>query len=227
MSEILLEARAVERTFSVHRTDVPVLRGATLAVRRGESVAIVGASGSGKTTLLQVLGGLDRPDGGSVLFRGHDVYRMRTAGRSRLRGECLGFVFQSYHLLPELDVLENVVLPAMACRGVIRRAGEVRARARSLLQSVGLSERAAHTPLELSGGEQQRVALARALMNEPELLLADEPTGNLDDITGEQVLSHLFRLSEERTGTLVVVTHNQSIADRCDRTLRLADGVLA
>ena len=172
MSEPILEARQLERTFTVHRTHVPVLRGVALTVAAGESVAIVGASGSGKTTLLQMLGGLDRPDGGEVFFRGRDVYRMRPAGRSRLRGESLGFVFQSYHLLPELDVLENVMLPAMARRGVIRRAGEVRQRARALLDSVGLADRALHTPLELSGGEQQRVALARALMNGPELILA-------------------------------------------------------
>jgi putative ABC transport system ATP-binding protein len=172
------------------------------------------------------LGGLDQPSSGTVLFKGRDVYRLSANERNALRAKHVGFVFQSYHLLPELDVLENVLLPTMSLWEMRKDAKEHRRRAEALLAAVGLSERMEHTPMELSGGEQQRVALARALINEPELLLADEPTGNLDSATGEQILSCLFSLTREKGHTLVLVTHNDEIAARCDRVIHVRDGLI-
>ena len=226
MSEPLLKAEDLRKTYVATKTPVHVLRGASLEVDAGETVAIVGKSGAGKSTLLYVLGALHRPDSGRVLLAGEDLYGASERRRTRLRATQLGFVFQSYHLLPEMDVLENVMLPMMARGGVLKSRVKMRARAEELLTAVGLADRADHTPMELSGGEQQRVALARALMNDPPLVLADEPTGNLDDATGGQVLDHLFSLVPGRGHTLVVVTHNTAIAARCNRTLRLVDGVL-
>ena len=220
----MLEARDLHKTYRLPHKTVPVLQGASLTVGPAERVAIMGRSGSGKTTLLHVLGGLDRPDAGDVTVGGRSLYALSAAARSRLRATRIGFVFQSYHLLPEMDVAENVLLPALAVGGVSRRRG--RERALELLAQVGLSDRATHTPLELSGGEQQRVALARALMNAPALLLADEPTGNLDRDTGAQVLELLFGLARAHEHALVVVTHAPEVAARCDRVLRLEDGRL-
>ncbi|MBM4143305.1 MAG: ABC transporter ATP-binding protein [Lentisphaerae bacterium] len=222
----LLRAANVHKTYQMGRHELCVLSGAALRVRRGESVAIVGASGAGKSTLLHILGGLDRPQTGGVWLDGEDLYAAPAARRTLLRATKVGFVFQSYHLLPEMDVLENVMLPAMAVTrsGAPRR--NMRRRAMGLLDAVGLAARAAHTPMELSGGEQQRVAVARALMNDPDIILADEPTGNLDDDTGRQVLDHLFGLSRHRGRSLVVVTHNEQIASASDRVLNLRDGAL-
>jgi len=200
---------------------VEVLQGAQLAVRRGEKVAIIGKSGSGKSTLLNLLGGLDRPDGGRVFHHGVDLYGLSPRARSAHRAANVGFVFQSYHLLPEMDIVENVMLPSMALRV---SKGNPQKRAEELLGAVGLADRLTHMPLELSGGEQQRVALARAMMNSPELLLADEPTGNLDEATGGTVLQLLFEMS---TGhALVIVTHSKEIAARCDRIIMLEEGKL-
>ena len=203
-----------------------MLRGVSLAVEAGETVAITGKSGAGKSTLLHILGGLDRPTSGRVLFGGRDMYAAGERERSALRASQIGFVFQAYHLLPELTVRENVLLPALGLRGAFLHGGKLRSRAMELLGMVGLSERAGHRPNELSGGEQQRVALARALMNEPKLLLADEPTGNLDSQTGEEVLRLLFGLVAERGLTLLMVTHNDDVAARCSRTSVLRDGVV-
>jgi predicted ABC-type transport system involved in lysophospholipase L1 biosynthesis ATPase subunit len=203
-----------------------VLKGVSVAIKAGETVAIIGPSGAGKSTLLHALGGLDQPSSGTVLFKGRDVYRLSANERNALRAKHVGFVFQSYHLLPELDVLENVLLPTMSLWEMRKDAKEHRRRAEALLAAVGLSERMEHTPMELSGGEQQRVALARALINEPELLLADEPTGNLDSATGEQILSCLFSLTREKGHTLVLVTHNDEIAARCDRVIHVRDGLI-
>ena len=220
----LLRASGVSKSYRLPHGTVEVLRGASIAVAPAERVAIVGRSGAGKSTLLNLLGGLDRPDNGTVYLRGRDIYGMPVRRRTRLRAESVGFVFQSYQLLPEMDVLENVMLPAMALGRLGRLA--MRARARELLELVGLAERAAHTPLELSGGEQQRAAIARAMMNNPELVLADEPTGNLDERTAAGTLDLLFGLARERGHALVVVTHDMAVAARCDRALRLDNGAL-
>ena len=225
-SGVLIQAHELKKTYTIAKKQVHVLKGASLDVRAAETVAIVGVSGAGKSTLLHVLGGLDRPESGQVLFDGQDLYGMRSGARTSLRARRIGFVFQSYHLLPEMDVLENVMLPAMAQGGVLASGTAIRKHARELLDAVGLSARSDHTPLELSGGEQQRVALARALMNDPRLVLADEPTGNLDEGTGRQVLEHLFALTRARGHTLVLVTHDERIAASCDRMLRLTEGVL-
>ncbi len=218
----VLEARDILKTYRLGRRRVPVLHGASLRVAQGESVAVLGASGAGKSTFLHLLGGLDRPGGGSVAILGTDLYRLRSGARAAFRARHIGFVFQSYHLMTEMDCVENVLLPAWA----LGRPGRAeRVRATALLEEVGLGHRLAHKPLELSGGEQQRVAIARALMNDPELLLADEPTGNLDAAIGAQVLDMLFRLGSGRT--IVMVTHSPETAARCSRRLRLADGQLS
>ena len=221
----LVQAVAVRRSYAVETRTLDVLRGVDLSVAEGESLAITGMSGAGKSTLLHVLGGLDRPTSGQVLYRGRDLYALGDRERSAIRAQKIGFVFQAYHLLPELTVLENVLLPGLSAAGAFLRGAALRARAAELLARVGLTERAAHRPNELSGGEQQRAALARALMNGPELLLADEPTGNLDSQTGEDVLRYLFDLAAERSLTLVIVTHNEAVAARCQRHLALRDGL--
>ena len=196
-----------------------------LRVAQGERVAIVGRSGAGKSTLLHVLGGLDRPDAGEVSIDGQPLYALSQRRRTALRAAKIGFVFQSYHLLSEMDVTENVMLPAMT--GVLRLSRrQVRQRALTLLEQVGLADRATHMPLELSGGEQQRVALARALITDPALILADEPTGNLDRLTGGQIMELLFGLSCSRALSLVMVTHSPETAALCDRVLELRDGLL-
>jgi len=221
--ETILQAKGIDREYVIGKSRLEVLRGASLEVRTGETLSIMGASGSGKSTLLHVLGGLDKPSSGEVFFRGKSVYAMSPARRAEFRARSVGFVFQAFHLLPELSVLENVILPAMAV-GV--RMPVARARAKELLGEVGLGERMLHRPQELSGGERQRVALARALMNEPEVVLADEPTGNLDSKTGERVLHYLFRLVLGRGHGLVLVTHSRELASRCSRKLHLKDGLL-
>lgn len=220
-----LEAAELHKAYALHGKRLEILRGASLAANPGETLAIVGRSGAGKSTLLHVLGGLDRPDAGAVRILGQDLYAISARRRTRLRATAIGFVFQAYHLLPEMDIAENVMLPAMALGRLSRRA--MRARAEDLLARVGLQDRLRHTPPELSGGEQQRAAIARALMNEPAILLADEPTGNLDATTGAQVLDLLFALARERRALLVMITHSPETAARCSRTLRLEGGVLA
>ena len=195
---VLIQVMDIHKTYTVRKSPLHVLRGACLDVNAGDTVAIIGKSGAGKSTLLHILGGLDRPDEGRVVIEGRDFYGLSSAQRSRIRASEIGFVFQSYHLLPEMDVLENVMLPAMAIGASFRPRSGIRAYAMELLTSVGLADRADHTPVELSGGEQQRAALARALMNDPKLVLADEPTGNLDGATGGQVLDMLFALTKKR-----------------------------
>ena len=216
MSEIILAARQLHKTYRIGRRQVEVLKGLDLDIVRGEVVVIVGASGAGKSTLLHLLGGLDRPTAGTVSFDGTPLDKL---DRTRWRNERVGFVFQSYNLLPELDALENVCVPALVAG---RRA--VAARGRELLAAVGLGDRWEHRPAELSGGEQQRVALARALMNRPSLLLADEPTGNLDDKTSESILDLLWRMRAETGATLVMVTHDQHVAKRGERVLEIEGG---
>ena len=226
-SSVLIEVRQAAKQYRLERIAIDVLRDVSLTVRKGERVSIMGASGAGKSTLLHLLGGLDRPTKGQVLFEGRDLYGLSSGNRTEVRATRIGFVFQSYHLLPELDLVDNVLLPALSRPGALRRMEELRARAIGLLDRVGLKARAAHRPLELSGGEQQRAALARALMNNPELILADEPTGNLDSHTGQQVLDYLFALVRESGHTLILVTHNDAVAALCDRQLVLRDGCLA
>jgi len=222
----LLMAKDLHKSYFMGKTEVSVLRGVNLDIQPGAVVAIMGASGAGKTTLLHVLGGLDRPTGGTVHFQEHDLYALSNRRRTRMRATSIGFVFQAYHLLPELDVFENVLLPAMT--GVSGPGWQAKAakRAGMLLEKVGLGERLRHRPTELSGGEQQRAAIARALMNDPELIFADEPTGNLDSETGHQVLGTLFSLAREHRKTLVVVTHDKEVAANCDYMLHLSDGLI-
>jgi predicted ABC-type transport system involved in lysophospholipase L1 biosynthesis ATPase subunit len=224
MSDPLLQARDLRKTYPLGTQRVEVLRGVSLTVSAGERLCIEGSSGSGKSTLLHLLGSLDRPDSGTVSFEGHDLARLSERERNRVRARRVGFVFQAYQLMPEFDTVENVLLARHAGGRVPASA---RADAARLLQEIGLGHRLAHRPYELSGGEQQRVALARAVFNQPALVLADEPTGNLDSQSGELVLEHLFRLARERGSALVLVTHNPAVAARCDRRLLLRDGCLA
>jgi putative ABC transport system ATP-binding protein len=198
-----------------------IVRDATFDVREGQAVAILGASGSGKSTLLGLLAGLDVPSAGRVWIAGEDLFALDEDGRARLRGQMVGFVFQSFQLLPALTALENVMLPLELAGG----AGAAQ-RARDMLGRVGLAERLGHYPRQLSGGEQQRVAVARAFVTEPKLLFADEPTGNLDSATGEQVIGLLFEMNRERGATLVLVTHDPELAKRCDRRLHIAAGAI-
>jgi len=225
---ILIRANGLYKSYRMGLAEVSVLKGLDLSVRRGQFVAVVGASGSGKSTLLHILGALDRPDKGLVSFEGRDLDRISATELNRFRNRTVGFVFQFYHLLDELTVLENVLLPAMVSRSLVRwllGASGAKKRARNLLEQLGLAGRARHRPYELSGGERQRVAIGRALMNEPKLLLADEPTGNLDWATGNGILNTLEDLS--RAGqTIVMVTHNEAVAQRAGRIVTLADGRL-
>jgi lipoprotein-releasing system ATP-binding protein len=225
-ADAFVEAIGAHKAYRIGRREIEVLRGASVAVRRGEKLAVVGASGSGKSTLLNVLSGLDRPSAGSVRIDGRDLYGMSAHDRTALRARRIGFVFQAYHLFPELTLFDNVLLPARVRWNGFGGDRAARRRAEGLIERVGLSARAGHRPDELSGGEQQRVAIARALMRDPDILFADEPTGNLDSESGEIVLSCLFELMGGRERTVVLVTHNPDIAARCDRMLTLRDGVI-
>ena len=206
------------------RRPLEVLKGVDLAVQPGELAVIAGPSGAGKSTLLHLLGGLDRPSHGTVRFEGKELYLLREGELARIRNRSFGFVFQSYHLVPELTALENVMLPAWMGNGL--KGGRLREEALGLLGAVGLAARAQHLPSELSGGEQQRVAIARALMNNPSLLFCDEPTGNLDSATGKEILDLLMRFNRERGMTLVVVTHDPSITRLAKKVYSLKDGQL-
>ena len=202
-------------------TELEILKGITLEIKSGESVAIIGASGSGKSTLLGLLAGLDEASGGSVTINGTDLGTLDEDGRARFRGEHIGFVFQSFQLLPALTALENVMLPLE-----LQGQSEVTQKAEHYLKRVELDARMGHYPLQLSGGEQQRVALARAFASRPAILFADEPTGNLDSRTGDRIIDLVFELNREEGTTLVLVTHDSALADRCDRRLRLDGGAL-
>jgi lipoprotein-releasing system ATP-binding protein len=223
MSEPILEARALYKSYPSGAALLPVLQGLELTVAEGEMVAVVGASGVGKSTLLHVLGTPDVPDSGSVWIGGRDVFQMREPERTALRSRTLGFVFQFHHLLPEFTALENVMMPLR-----IARVGGAAARERAgeLLRALGLGDRTHHRPAELSGGEQQRVAVARALVGSPRLVLADEPTGNLDPHTSEALLEVLLELHQSRGLTSILVTHSEKIASRCDRVLVMEEGRL-
>ncbi len=221
MSSPLLEVRDLRKSFRTYGTKIDVLNGIDLTVEKGDTIALVGASGAGKSTLLQVIGTLDRPTSGTVLFRGEDVFGMGDVALASFRNRSIGFVFQFHHLLPEFSALENVMMPALI--GGMRRM-DAEPLASGLLRDVGLEKRFSHKPGELSGGEQQRVAIARALVLSPALLLADEPTGNLDRKTSEEVHDLLSGI-QKRTGlTLIIVTHNERLAARMGKTIRLVDG---
>ncbi|MFH0946820.1 MAG: ABC transporter ATP-binding protein [Planctomycetota bacterium] len=229
MSETILETRALEKRFVMGGKSLEVLRGVDLAVRRGEIVAVVGSSGAGKSTLLHLLGLLDRPTAGEVLFEGKPTATIRSPERARIRRRRVGFVFQFYHLIHELNALENVLLARMMDFSVMewwRRRGQEHERARSVLDRLGLSERLGHRPSELSGGERQRVAIARALVSDPDVVLCDEPTGNLDEITAREIIDLLFSLQQSTGKTFVLVTHDRDLAARADRTLVLSAGRL-
>lgn len=223
MSESVLEAINLQQTFDQGPQSVQVLKGVSFSVARGERVAIVGRSGSGKTTLLHLLGGLEKPTSGQVLLRGEDISEASESRRSLLRNRHIGFVYQLHHLLPEFSALENVALPAILGGDSIRVAQE---KARDLLARVGLSARIAHTPGELSGGERQRVALARALVTAPAVVLADEPTGNLDRDTAEAIHQLIVELNESLGISFVIVTHEQRLAALAHRQLLMEQGLL-
>src|ERR1700689_4513110 len=223
MSDCVLEARAVHKSFRQGPVVLPVLQGVTLSVAAGERVAIVGASGSGKTTLLQILGGLDRPTSGEVLVAGRDIHALSESERGMLRNRALGFVYQFHHLLPEFSALENVAMPLLVRR---MKVADGRAKARSLLDRVGLGQRLGHRPDQLSGGERQRAAVARALVTEPKIVLADEPTGNLDGTNAESVFALMLELNRELGTSLIVVTHDMRLASRMDRIYAIERGVL-
>jgi lipoprotein-releasing system ATP-binding protein len=227
---VVLSARGLEKTYRIGGQPLPVLRGVDLDVREGEVLAVLGASGSGKSTLLHVLGWIDSADAGRILYEGTDRASLSAAERAVLRNRVIGFVFQLYHLLPELDALENVLLPAMILHGPLawrREKKAARERARALLDRVGLSARAHHRPSQLSGGERQRVAVARALMNGPRFLFCDEPTGNLDGRTAADVRRMLWDLNEREKQTIVVVTHDPTLAAEAHRVVHLVDGRVA
>ena len=221
MNEPLLSARNLTRTYTLGKRALEVLRGVNLDVARGEFLALRGESGAGKSTLLHLIGGLDTPNAGEIHFAGQNLAALSQSELAHFRRHRVGFVFQSYYLLPELDALENVCLPARVARLPAAQAG---ARGRDLLARVGLKDRMEHKPYELSGGEQQRVAIARALINEPELLLADEPTGNLDSHTGGEIIELLKNLRDEKQTTLVIATHDANVAATAPKVVHLVDG---
>ncbi len=220
----LLSAKGIHKTYILGKRSLEVLRGIDLDVERGDFLALRGASGAGKSTLLHLLGGLDTPNEGKVQLAGRNLATLSRRELARLRNQEVGFIFQAYYLLPELDALENVCLPARMAR---RPAAQAQRRGRELLERVGLKERVEHKPYELSGGEQQRVAIARALINDPLLILADEPTGNLDSHTGTDIIDLLCAIREEKSTTLVMATHDAKVAARAPRVIELVDGQIS
>jgi putative ABC transport system ATP-binding protein len=218
---VVLAAEGIGKQVSSPEGTLAILSGVSFEIRRGESVAVIGASGAGKSTLLALLAGLDEPTSGRALLAGHDLAALDEDGRAAVRARHVGFVFQSFHLVPSLTALENVMLPLE-----LARRPDARSAAKDVLARVGLAERLGHYPRQLSGGEQQRVAIARAFVTRPDVLFADEPTGNLDATTGEKIMELLFGLNQATHTTLVLVTHDRTLAARCDRVIRLEAGRL-
>ncbi len=224
---VILRCQGLHKAYRKHRLSVPVLRGVGLEVIRSEFLSIIGSSGSGKSTLLHLLGTLDAPDQGTIHFEGKRIDNLACAERDRLRNQTFGYIFQFYHLLPELSMLENVMVPGMIETSIFRwwsRRKEIKRRANELIDRVGLAHRLKHKPRELSGGEMQRAAIARALINRPRVLLADEPTGNLDSANGQHIIALLRELNREDGLTIVMVTHNLDLVHDTDRIVRLVDG---
>jgi len=220
-NSVIIEAKNLGKTVAIADGDLNILSSVDLTVNRGESIAIVGASGSGKSTLLGLLAGLDSPTVGKVALNGEELTNLDEDGRADVRNKWVGFVFQSFQLMPRLTALENVMLPLE-----LRGDAQAEQTAAALLERVGLAARLDHIPTKLSGGEQQRVALARAFVTQPAILFADEPTGNLDSKTGDQIIELLFELNKEKKTTLVLVTHDKTLASRCDRTVHIEAGQL-
>lgn len=223
--EQMLQVKNLHKSYFQQASRLHVLKGIDLTIDKGEVVAIVGPSGAGKSTLLHIVGGLDKPEEGEVIFDGRDLYKLKENERAKVRNRQVGFVFQFYHLLPEFTALENVILPALV-KEKIFNVERVKSQGSRLLEKVGLEGRQAHKPQELSGGEQQRVAIARALINSPDVLLCDEPTGNLDSESGKQIIELLLDLNRKNKQTLVIVTHDDSIARQAHRIVHIRDGRL-
>ena len=226
-ASVQMACRGLFKSYRKGPVGIPVLQGIDLEIRHGEFVAVIGQSGCGKSTLLHLLGTLDQPDAGEVTFEGHRIDNLPTRARDMLRNRHLGMIFQFYHLLPELSTLENILAPALIAESTLtylRRRGPLRRRAYELMDLLGLSHRAKHKPRELSGGEMQRAAIGRALLARPKVLLADEPTGNLDRSTGEQIMQTLVELNRREALTIVMVTHDPWIAGQADRTVKLVEG---
>jgi lipoprotein-releasing system ATP-binding protein len=227
-----IETKDLKKSFATDAGNLEVLRGINLSIGEGEMAGIVGASGAGKSTLLHIIGALDKPTSGDVFYRGTDIFSLDRNSLASFRNKTIGFVFQFHHLLPEFNALENVMMPGLIGMGSRVQGfkwpsyAEIKERAERLLGEMGLSERMSHRPGELSGGEQQRVAVARALILEPKVVLADEPTGNLDTATGEELFKIFLDLNKQKGITFVIVTHNESLSNRCHRVLRMADGKL-
>jgi len=227
----LIETSQLRKSFITKAGELQVLKGIDLSIKEGEMVSIVGASGVGKSTLLHILGTLDKPTSGKVLYNGADIFSLDEDSLASFRNKTVGFVFQFHHLLPEFTAIENVMMPGLILRSkkseVRSQYQEIYNRAERLLAEMGLSERKGHRPGELSGGEQQRVAVARALILEPKVVLADEPTGNLDTAMGEDLFNLLINFNKEKGLTFVIVTHNESLSKRCHRTIRMVDGKIS
>jgi lipoprotein-releasing system ATP-binding protein len=217
----MIQIADLHKSFSMGSYELPVLMGINLEIQRGELIAIVGASGAGKSTLLHIIGTLDKPSSGTVLFDGQDLFQMTEGQQAEFRNRRIGFVFQFHHLLPEFTALENACMPALVQR---RDPASVENDAKALLTEVGLGQRLHHKPGELSGGEQQRVAMARALMQKPDMVLADEPTGNLDTHTGDGLFGLMRDLNKTRGTTFIIVTHNDKLSAQCDRIIHMQDG---
>ncbi|MCX5685864.1 MAG: ABC transporter ATP-binding protein [Candidatus Omnitrophica bacterium] len=221
----MIRAENLHKTYRNGRKDVRAVDGVSIEIKKAKATAIIGPSGAGKSTLLHLLGGLDKPTSGRVFVDGKDIYGLSDKERAGLRNVRIGFVFQFYHLLPEFTALENVMLPALIrSRSILNTQYSIRDMAGELLQSVGLKGRASHRPGELSGGESQRVAIARALINEPEILLCDEPTGNLDSKNSESIYELLFQVKAESGTALVIVTHDDAVSKKSDHVIRIKDG---